>query len=79
MFLVFHQFIEKYSDRLVYGTDMGSEKEMYHTTFRILESADEHFYEYDRFGYHWPLYGLYLTDATLKKIYNGNGKKLLAR
>jgi predicted TIM-barrel fold metal-dependent hydrolase len=74
-----HQFIEKYSDRIVYGTDMGSEKEMYHTTFRILESADEHFYEYDRFGYHWPLYGLYLTDATLKKIYNGNGKKILAR
>lgn len=46
-----HQFLEKYSDRIVYGTDMGTEKSMYHTTFRILESADEHFYEHDRFSY----------------------------
>lgn len=74
-----HQFLEKYNDRIVYGTDMGAQKEMYHTTFRILESADEHFYEHDRFGYHWPLYGLYLTDATLKKIYSDNGKKILLR
>jgi predicted TIM-barrel fold metal-dependent hydrolase len=74
-----HQFIEQYSNRIVYGTDMGTSKDMYHTTFRILESADEHFYEHDRFGYHWPLYGLYLSDATLKKIYSSNGKKILAR
>lgn len=73
-----HAFIEKYSDRLVYGTDMGDTKDMYHITFRILESADEHFYEFDRFGYHWPLYGLYLTDATLKKLYSDNGKKILS-
>ena len=74
-----HQFIEKYNNRIVYGTDMSSAKDMYQTTFRILESADEHFYEYDRFGYHWPLYGLYLTDATLQKIYADNGKKILSR
>jgi uncharacterized protein len=74
-----HSFIEKYSDRIVYGTDMGISKDMYHVTFRILESADEHFYEHNRFGYHWPLHGLSLTDATLKKIYNSNGKKILSR
>ncbi len=74
-----HAFIEKYSDRIVYGTDMGPTKDMYETTFRILESADEHFYEFDRFGYHWPLYGLALTDGTLKKIYNGNSKKILMK
>ena len=74
-----HAFMEKYSNRLVYGTDMGTAKDMYQTTFRILESADEHFYEHDRFSYHWPLYGLALTDATLKKIYSDNGKKILAR
>lgn len=73
-----HAFLEKYSNRIVYGTDMGTAKKMYGTTFRILESADEHFYERERFGYHWPLYGLSLTDATLKKIYNENGKKILA-
>lgn len=74
-----HAFMEKYSDRLVYGTDMTPDKSMYHTTFRILESADEHFYEYDLFNYHWPLYGLDLTDATLKKIYNSNAIKILKK
>jgi predicted TIM-barrel fold metal-dependent hydrolase len=72
-------FIEQYSDRIVYGTDMGASKDMYHTTFRILESADEHFYEHDRFGYHWPLYGLALPDAVLKKLYQENGTKILSR
>ena len=74
-----HNFMEKYSDRLVYGTDMGTSKEMYHITFRILESADEHFYEHDQFGYHWPLYGFSLTDATLKKIYSDNGRKIMSQ
>ncbi|HEV8082491.1 MAG TPA: amidohydrolase family protein [Chitinophagaceae bacterium] len=73
-----HGFIEKYSDRIVYGTDMGMKKEMYETTFHILESEDEHFYDLDYFNYHWPLYGLALTDATLKKIYSTNSKKILS-
>jgi predicted TIM-barrel fold metal-dependent hydrolase len=72
-------FMEKYADRIVYGTDMGTSKQMYHTTFRILETADEHFYEPDLFNYHWPLHGLSLSDATLKKIYSDNGKKILKR
>lgn len=70
-------FMEKYANRIVYGTDMGTAKEMYHITFRILETADEHFYEHDHFTYHWPLYGLALSDAALKKIYSENGKKIL--
>ncbi len=74
-----HSFFEKYGDRIVYGTDMGIDIDMYRTTFRILESADEHFYEADRFGYHWPLYGLALSDTTLKKIYHLNGEKVLER
>lgn len=71
-------FMEKYAHRIVYGTDMGTAKEMYHITFRILETADEHFYEHNHFTYHWPLYGLALSDAALKKIYSENGKKILA-
>jgi uncharacterized protein len=70
-------FMEKYADRIVYGTDMGPTKSMYLVTFRILESADEHFYEHDQFGYHWPLYGLDLSDAALQKIYNTNSVKIL--
>jgi predicted TIM-barrel fold metal-dependent hydrolase len=71
-------FMEKYANKIVYGTDMGTSKKMYHTTFRILETADEHFYEQDLFNYHWPLYGLSLSNDALKKIYLDNGKKILA-
>jgi len=70
-------FIEKYKDRLLYGTDMGFDKEMYEITFRILETADEHFYEIDQFNYHWPLNGFNLSDSTLKKLYYENAKKIL--
>lgn len=74
-----HAFIEKYNDRIVYGTDMGIDPEMYRITFRILESNDEHFYARENFSYHWPLYGLGLTDNTLKKIYSSNAQKILGR
>jgi len=70
-------FFEKYSDRILYGTDMGTSRQMYRATFRILESADEHFYQQELFNYHWPLYGLDLSDSTLKKLYQDNFRKLL--
>jgi predicted TIM-barrel fold metal-dependent hydrolase len=73
-----HDFIEKYQDRIVYGTDMTFNERMYRITFRILESADEHFYE-GMFNYHWPLYGLALSDNTLKKLYKDNAVKILKR
>jgi predicted TIM-barrel fold metal-dependent hydrolase len=76
-------FMEKYQDRLVFGADTdGSElpyeKDLYKTSFRILETADEHFYKFNLFSYHWPLYGLALSDKTLKKIYRENAKRILA-
>ncbi|MEK6781901.1 MAG: amidohydrolase family protein [Bacteroidota bacterium] len=70
-------FCEKYQDRLVYGTDMGYEPDMYATTFRILETNDEHFYNIELFGYHWPLHGFGLNDHVLKKIYAENAKLIL--
>ncbi|UCE06927.1 MAG: amidohydrolase [bacterium] len=70
-------FYEKYQDRLVYGTDMGFDKDMYRITFRILESEDEHFYETDQFGYHWALNGFGLSDKILKKLYRNNALKIL--
>ena len=72
------QFYSKYSDRLVYGTDMGYDTKMYRITFRILESQDEHFYEIEQFGYHWPLYGLGLGDEILRRVYRENAAKILA-
>lgn len=73
------KFYEKYQDRLVYGTDMGRGKEMYETTFRILETNDEHFYDWDLFTYHWPLHGFGLSDAILKKVYADNSRGLLQK
>lgn len=70
-------FYGKYQDRLVYGTDMGHSLNMYKSTFRILESADEHFYQ--DHSYHWPLYGLALSDTVLKKIYRDNALKILKK
>jgi predicted TIM-barrel fold metal-dependent hydrolase len=72
------QFYEKHADRLVYGTDMGFDQKMYRITFRILESQDEHFYEFDQFGYHWPLNGFGLSEPVLKTVYRENAAKILA-
>lgn len=78
-------FIEKYQDRLLFGSDVGYDTtrpirystEIYEISFRLLESADEHIYEHHLFKYHWPLYGLELRDDVLKKLYSENAKKIL--
>jgi predicted TIM-barrel fold metal-dependent hydrolase len=70
-------FFTKYQDRLVYGTDNSPDEHMYLTTFRILESADEHFYEQDTFNYHWALYGLNLPKEVLEKLYHKNAEKIM--
>ena len=72
-----NKFFEKYQDRILYGTDMGFDKEMYQITFRILESSDEHFYETEQFGYHWALHGFGLSDQVLRKVYRENALKIL--
>ena len=74
-----NSFLGKYQDRILYGTDMFYDPAMYATTFRILESNDEHFYEIDLFGYHWPLYGFGLKNDVLKKIYYENAKRILMK
>ncbi len=73
------RFFAKYAKRLVYGSDMGMRPAMYRTTFRILESEDEHFYARDYFSYHWPLHGLALPDKVLKRVYTKNAWDLIPR
>lgn len=78
-------FIEKYQDRIFFGSDLGYDpsntmdfaKRLYETTFRLLETADEHIYEHSLFKYHWPLYGLELPDKVLQKIYRDNTLRLI--
>ncbi|BBE20205.1 hypothetical protein AQPE_4396 [Aquipluma nitroreducens] len=71
------QFMEKYADRLLYGTDQSYNLSMYRNTFRIWETLDEHFYAWDVSNTPWPLSGLGLSDATLKKFYRENALKIL--
>jgi len=73
------QFMEKYADRLVYGTDQGYSLPMYRNTIRIWETLDEHFYAWDVSNSPGPLSGLGLSDATLKKFYRDNALRILKK
>ena len=72
-----YSFYKKYQDRLIYGTDMGMDKNMYKITFRILETTDEHFYEIEQFNYHWACNGFGLPDDVLRKVYMKNALTIL--
>ncbi|MBI5384237.1 MAG: amidohydrolase family protein [Verrucomicrobia bacterium] len=71
------RFFQRYQDRLLYGTDVDPEPEMYRVTFRLLETTDEHFYPVFFRKYHWPMHAFALPDDVLKKLYRDNALKLL--
>jgi predicted TIM-barrel fold metal-dependent hydrolase len=73
------KFYQRHAGKLLYGTDMGMEPSMYQTTFRILETDDEHFYETELFNYHWPCNGFDLDKKVLGKLYYRNALKILKR
>ncbi len=68
-------FFEKYQDRLLYGTDMGRSISRYRATFRVLETNDEHFYDFP--SYKWAQSGIGLPKEILKKVYRDNAVKIL--
>ena len=81
-----HRFLTKYSDRIVYGTDVDYSESFFGATFRILETEDEHFYLRGKvdtanfnFNYHWPSNGFGLPDDVLKKNYRDNMVNIMAR
>jgi predicted TIM-barrel fold metal-dependent hydrolase len=67
------KFLEKYQDRVMFGTDQGREKAVYQAWWRLLETPDE----YIPGPNSWRLYGLELPDNVLAKIYRDNAKKYL--
>lgn len=75
------QFMQKYQDRIVFGTDWLYNNDPLRLTFRTLETADEHFYViYPGFNHSfWPMNGLDLPDAVLKKIYRDNALQVYER
>lgn len=66
--------------RLVFGADLLPEESMYRLYFRFLETADEYF-DYpshaSRQG-RWNIYGLFLPDDDLRKVYRENALRLLS-
>jgi uncharacterized protein len=73
------QFFNRYQDRLLYGTDLDPQPEMYRACFRLLETADEHFYTPYFAKYHWPMHAFALPDGVLKKIYRENALRVVLR
>jgi predicted TIM-barrel fold metal-dependent hydrolase len=73
------QFMEKYADRLVYGTDQGYSLPMYRNTFHIWETQDDHFYAWEVQNNRWCLYGIGLSDSALRKLYRDNALKFLKK
>lgn len=71
----------KYSDRILFGTDHGPSLPMYQTHFRFLETADEYFpYEANLSipgQGRWNIYGMYLPDDVLRRVYHDNAARLL--
>lgn len=67
------RFLSRYSDRVLFGTDMGMDKGMYQSWWRLLESEDEHMTG----RVWWRYYGLGLPDPTLEALYRGNALKIL--
>jgi predicted TIM-barrel fold metal-dependent hydrolase len=73
------RFLIKYQDRILFGCDIGTvpSAEVYRYMFRVLETDDEYFdhVEPDA-GIPWKIYGLYLPDGALEKIYRLNALKV---
>jgi hypothetical protein len=65
-------FLQKYQDRILFGTDMGRRKSMYQIHWRLLETADE--YIVGRAG--WRLYGLELPATVLESMYRGTAERI---
>lgn len=74
-------FFLKYPDRILFGTDLIPDVNMYRLHYRFLETRDEYF-EYpshaSRQG-RWNIYGLFLPDDVLRRIYRENALRLLPK
>ncbi len=76
------RFFLQYADRILFGTDAGPDLETYRVYYRFLESDDEYF-NYNPHGLpgqgRWSIYGLYLPDKVLAKVYYRNATQVLLR
>ena len=74
------RFFIQYAERILFGTDAGPNVETYRLYYRFLETDDEYFNygvsQIPRQG-RWHIYGLYLPDDVLEKVYYRNATRIL--
>lgn len=73
-------FLLRYQDRVLFGTDGPWPELRYSRYWRFLETRDEFFpYSEKEFPPQglWNIYGVYLPDEVLRKIYHGNAARIL--
>jgi predicted TIM-barrel fold metal-dependent hydrolase len=66
-------FMKRYAKRILFGTDMGREKQMYQAWWRLLETSDE----FIPGRIWWRYYGLELAAPVLENIYRTNAERVL--
>lgn len=73
------KFFIKYQDRITFGTDTMPSAVAYRIYYRFLETDDEYFNPSG--GHHlqgrWNIYGIFLPDTVLEKVYHKNAEKVL--
>jgi len=72
------KFLLKYQDRIMFGTDTAPDRDAYRMYYRFLETDDEYFdcaSGHHRQGF-WMIYGLFLPEDVLKKIYHENAERI---
>ena len=74
------RFFLQYADRILFGTDVGPNLDYYRLMYRFLETDDEYF----NYGLseipgqgRWFIYGLYLPDDVLQKVYFQNARRVI--
>jgi predicted TIM-barrel fold metal-dependent hydrolase len=74
------KFFIQYQDRILFGSDMTPNLDEYRICYRFLETDDEYF-NYNTSDVpgqgRWCVYGMYLPDDVLEKVYCRNAAKLL--
>lgn len=77
-------FVERWRDRVLFGTDMAPDPAWYAVYYRFLESRDESFpYDADPdpdaapSQGRWRIHGLGLDDESLRAVYHDNAARLI--
>ena len=75
------RFFLKYTDRILFGSDMGPYPEAYRIIYRFLETDDEYF-NYSAAPIpmqgRWHIHGINLPKEVLEKVYFRNAERLLS-